>query len=74
MRFLRSVTGRLMTALTAPVVRMGEPITVSITYDVLVADVERLGMHFGGDNFYDSSALGSASPRTPGPSSTAGPS
>jgi hypothetical protein len=45
-----------VTALAAPL-RAAEPTTVKLTDKVLVSDVERLGVHFSGDNFYDSAIL-----------------
>lgn len=34
-----------------------EPTTIKVTDEVLVEDTERLGVHFSGDNFYDSVIL-----------------
>lgn len=57
-----SITRSIRIARTALALAVGslaaaEPTTITITDRVLVKDTERLGVHFSGDNFYDSVIL-----------------
>jgi len=47
----------LPAALSAQTLSSGGTTTIEITNTVLVPDTERMGIHFGGDNFYDSVIL-----------------
>lgn len=49
---------RLLILLTAlPLSALAQPTTITFTEKILVKDTERLGVHFGGDTFYDSVIL-----------------
>jgi hypothetical protein len=50
--FITLLGGLLLSAYAA-----AEPTVITLTEDVLVGNVERLGVHFSGDNFYDSVIL-----------------
>lgn len=50
-------TGLITALIFMALVSTAAPVTVTITDKVLVKDTERLGVHFSGDNFYDSVIL-----------------